>query len=257
MSLAAGGEELLCLIPLLVSAHPLADELIGDPLDNDLHFRYFWVEEALGVASKGLLHILEEHQDALHAAGGHVEIDIPEGIALVFADFEVAEHPVIEECKTAFVLVGDHSGQLWLSDHVILQTDVLDAVRGVGITCSLDHAAVVVKGKFILEAISQRALVERHVAFQQLEIKLDVEAVAERIGDGFVSCNCLIFISSINPSPHCILVARHVNALVLVIFPLWSCFREMVVTVVNITVVDGHHLVAREFYSGLFYDGAA
>ena len=252
MSLAAGGEELLCLVPLLVSAHPLAEELIGD-----LHFRYFRVEEYLGVASKGLLRgsILEDQQDALHAAGGHVEVDIPKGVALVSADFSVPEYPVVQDRDAAFVLVGNHSGQLRLSDHVILQTDVLDAVRGVGITCGLDHAAVVVKGEFILEAVSQRALVERHVAFQQLEIKRDVEAVAER--DGFVSCNCLIFISSIDPNPRCISVARRINALVLVIISLRGGFPEVAVTLVDIVVVDGHLLVARNFYYGLFHDGAA
>ena len=76
MSLAAGGKEFLCLAPLLISAHPLAEELIGDPLDRDLNLRDFWVEEALRLASKGLLcgNILEEHQDALHAAGGHVKL---------------------------------------------------------------------------------------------------------------------------------------------------------------------------------------
>ena len=46
----------------------------GDALDGDLHFRYLGVVKGLSVASEGLLRgdILEEHQDALHAAGGHV-----------------------------------------------------------------------------------------------------------------------------------------------------------------------------------------
>ena len=59
--------------------------------------------------------IPEEHQDT-----GHVEIDIPEGVAFVSAYFLVAEYPVIEDCKAASVLVGDNSGQLRVSDHVIL-----------------------------------------------------------------------------------------------------------------------------------------
>ena len=102
--------------------HSLTEELVGDPLDGDLHFCYFQVIEGLSVASKGLLrgNILKDHQDAIHAAGGHIEIDIPEGVALVFADFSVPQYPVIQDRKAAFVLVVDHSGQLWLSDHVIL-----------------------------------------------------------------------------------------------------------------------------------------
>ena len=71
--------------------------------------------------------ILEEHQDALHAAGGH-EIDIPEGIALVFAYFSVPQNPVIEDRKAAVVLTGDHAIQLWLSDNFVLQTDVLNVI---------------------------------------------------------------------------------------------------------------------------------
>ena len=63
---------LLFLIPHLIGAHPLTVELVGDTLDGDLHFRYLGVVKGLSVASEGLLRgdILEEHQDALHAAGG-------------------------------------------------------------------------------------------------------------------------------------------------------------------------------------------
>ena len=65
---------LLCLVPHLMSAHPLTVDLVGDALDGDLHFHYLGVVKGLSVASEGLLRsdILEEHQDALHAAGGHV-----------------------------------------------------------------------------------------------------------------------------------------------------------------------------------------
>ena len=65
---------LLCHVPHLIGAHPLTVELVGDALDCDLHFRYLGVVKGLSVASEGLLRgdILEEHQDALHAAGGHV-----------------------------------------------------------------------------------------------------------------------------------------------------------------------------------------
>ena len=201
--------------------------------------------------------VLEEHQDTLHAAGGHVEIDIPEDVDFVSAYFSVPQYPVIQDRKAAFVLVVDHAGQLWLSDHFVLQTDFSNTVRGVGITCGLDHAAVVVKGEFIFEAVSERALVKLHEAFQQLEIKRDVEAVAERIGNGFVRGNCLIFISNIDSNTRCVSVIRRINTLIQVIIPLWGCLPEIVVTVVNITVVDGRHLDARNFYCGLFHDGAA
>ena len=61
-------------LPHLIDAHPLTVELVGDALDVDLHFRYLGVVKGLSVASEGLLRsdILEEHQDALHAAGGYV-----------------------------------------------------------------------------------------------------------------------------------------------------------------------------------------
>ena len=47
--------------------------------------------------AKGLLRgdVLEEHQDALHAAGGHLPLP---------------QYPVIHDRKAAFVLVVDHSG---------------------------------------------------------------------------------------------------------------------------------------------------
>ena len=87
----------------MVGSNPLTKELVGDSLDRDHHFGYFWVIEGLSVASKGLLRgsILEEQQDALHAAGGHVEIDIPEGVALVFANFSVPQYPVIQDREAA------------------------------------------------------------------------------------------------------------------------------------------------------------
>ena len=72
-------------------------ELVRDPLDSDLNFLYFRVIEELRVSSKGLLRVLEEHQDALYAAGGHVDIEVPECVALVFADFSVSQYPVIQD----------------------------------------------------------------------------------------------------------------------------------------------------------------
>ena len=98
--------------------------------DGDLHFRYLGVVKGLSVASEGLLRgdILEEHQDALHAAGGHVEVDVPEGVRLVHCHLPVPQYPVIQDRKVAFVLVVDHSGQLWQSDHVVLERYASDVV---------------------------------------------------------------------------------------------------------------------------------
>ena len=100
-------------------------------------------------------------------------------------------------------------------------------------------------------------LVEGPVALEQLEIKRDVKAVAESIGDGFVSGHCLIFISGIDPNPRCISVTRRIDPLVLIIFPLRGRLPEIAVTAEDITVVDGHHLVAGDLDYGLFHDGAA
>ena len=76
---------LLCLVPLLIGSHPLTVELVGNALGGDLHFRYLGVVKVLSVASEGLFrgNILEEHQDALYATGGHVMVDVPEGVSLV------------------------------------------------------------------------------------------------------------------------------------------------------------------------------
>ena len=114
----------------MVGTHSLTKELVGVPLDRDLHFGYFGVVEGLGVASKGLLrgNILEEHQNVLHAAGGHVKINVLEGVALVSAAFTVPQNPVIQDRKAAPVLIGDHASQLWLCDNFVLQTDVLNVI---------------------------------------------------------------------------------------------------------------------------------
>ena len=47
-------------------------------------------------------------------------VDIPEGVALVSADFAVAQYPVIQDRKAAPVLTDDHACQLWLCDDLIL-----------------------------------------------------------------------------------------------------------------------------------------
>ena len=120
----------LCLVPHLIGAHPLTVELVGDALDGDLHFRYLGDVNGLSVASEGLLRgdILEEHQDALHAAGGHVKVDVQEGVRLVHYHLPVPQYPVIQDRKAVLVLVVDHSGQLWQSDHVVLERYASDVV---------------------------------------------------------------------------------------------------------------------------------
>ena len=87
-------------------------ELVGNPLDGDLHFRYLWVVKNLSVASEELLRgdILEEHQDAIHAAARHVQVDVPEGVRLVHCHLPVPQYPVIQDRKAAIVLSVDHSG---------------------------------------------------------------------------------------------------------------------------------------------------
>ena len=98
--------------------------------------------------------ILKEHQYTLHAAGGHVEVDIPNGVALVFSDFAAAaEDAIVQDCEACGKVVASYAGQLWLGHHVVLQADVLDVVRGVGITHGPVHAVVVVEDEFILQAV--------------------------------------------------------------------------------------------------------
>ena len=130
VTLTARRKVLLCLVPHLIGAHPLTLELVWDALDGDLHFCYLGVVKGLSVASEGLLRgdILEEHIDALHAAGRHVSVDVPEGVRLVHCHLPMPQCPVIQDRKAAFVLVVDHSGQLWQGDHVVLERYASDVV---------------------------------------------------------------------------------------------------------------------------------
>ena len=93
------------------------------------------------------------------------------------------------------------------------------------------------------------------MALEQLEIERDVEAVAEGIGDGLVGRDCLIFVSGTDANPRCVSDTRRIDAFVLVIFPLQGCLLEIAVTVEDVTIVDGHHLVAGDL--DLLHDGAA
>ena len=94
------------------------------------------------------------------------------------------------------------------------------------------------------------------MALKQLEIERDIEVVAEGIGDGIVSRDCLIFVSGINANPSCVSVTRCMDALVLVIFPLQDRLPEIAVTVEDVTIVAGHHLVAGDL-DHILHDGAA
>ena len=84
----------------------------------------------------------------------------------------------------------------------------------------LCHMAVDVEREFILEQVAQCALIERHVALEELEIQQDVKSITKGIGIGFVSRNGLVFVSGIDTDPRRVSIPRHINALVLVIFPL-------------------------------------
>ena len=85
------------------------------------------------------------------------------------------------------------------------------------------------------------------MALEQLEIERDVEAVAEGIGDGLVG---LCF------RHRCESTLRF-DALVLVIFPLQGRLPEIAVTGEDVTIVDGHHLIAGDLDHSLLHDGAA
>ena len=99
------------------------------------------------------------------------------------------EDATVQDCEASGILVANRAGQLWLGHHVVLHADVLDVVRGVGIIRGPDHAVVVVvvvEVEFILQAVPDCALIERHVALGQIEIQWDVESIAISIGNDLV-----------------------------------------------------------------------
>ena len=95
------------------------------------------------------------------------------------------------------------------------------------------------------------------MALEQIEIQWDVESIVISIGNGLVCCNRCILISSTSSDSCCVSVVRLVNALVLGVLPLLCCLPEIIVAVIDITVIQEHHLVDRNFNCGLFNDGAA
>ena len=151
------------------------------------------------------------------------------------------QYPVIQDRKAAPVLIGDHAGQLWLCDNLILQTDVFNVVCGVGIACGPNYAAVVFEGEFVLQIFSQRALKEWHVALRQLEIKRDVAATASSLFPasalcfGYQTYQCLGTGHFSSPG----LSSRD------------RCNSG------RFAVIDGHNLIAVDFHYSLFHNGAA
>ena len=133
--------------------------------------------------------ILEEQEDSFYAADGQVEIDYSEALRLVHCHLPVPQYPVIQNRKAALVLVIDHSSQLGVCDHVILEKYASDVVCVVGIVCGLDHTVVIVEREFILEPVTQCALVKWLVALKQLEVEWDEKAISESISVCLVSGN--------------------------------------------------------------------
>ena len=99
-------------------------ELVGNALDGVLHFRYLGVLKGLSVASERVVarqHSRRKMPFMLRAGT----------FRLMFQrvlDLSIDIFPVIQDRKAAFVLVVDHSGQLWQSDHVVLERYYSDVV---------------------------------------------------------------------------------------------------------------------------------
>ena len=51
-------------------------------------------------------------------------------------------------------------------------------------------------------------------------------------------------------------VIRGIDPLIMTICPLWDCLPEIIITVKDIRVVDGHHFVAANFDGQFLHDGA-
>ena len=57
-------------------------------------------------------------------------------------------------------------------------------------------------------------------------------------------------------NPRRVAIIRGIDPLIITICPLWGCLLEVIVTVEDIIVVDGHHFVAANFDGQLLHDGA-
>ena len=95
------------------------------------------------------------------------------------------------------------------------------------------------------------------MALEQLEVEWSEEAITKDIGDGLVSGNAGISVSGTDSNPRRVPVIRDIDPLIMTICPLWGCLLEIIVTVEDIRVVDGHHFVAANFDGQLLYDSPA
>ena len=241
-------------VPLLVRAQALCVQLIRDALDGDLHLGNFGVIEGLGVALEGSRRVLTEQQDSLHGTRGNIEIDVPQGIALVANDLAVPQYAVVKDRQAAGVLVADHPGELCVGDHVGLEANVLDGVAGV--VSGLYSTAVVVESKLVFEAVPQGRLVEGHVRLEQLEIEGGKESVAIRSCNGLVGGNVRT-VSCADTEFGRVSVGSCVNTLVLRVLPLASCLPEVLIAVENVAIIYRHDLVAGDPDRCLLHGGAA
>ena len=64
-------------------------------------------------------------------------------------------------------------------------------------------------------------------------------------------------VSGTDSNPRRVSVIRGIDPLIMTICPLLGCLPEILVTVEDVRVVDGHHLVAFNFDGELLDDGAA
>ena len=77
---------------------------------------------------------------------------------------------VVEDSHAPFILVPDLARVIRLGHLVELKADAVDRVGGIGVYGCLDDTAAVVEGEHLLELVTQPALVEGHVALEQLEV---------------------------------------------------------------------------------------
>ena len=95
------------------------------------------------------------------------------------------------------------------------------------------------------------------MALEQLEVEWDEKAITESISNGLVSGNAWISVSGTDSNPCRLSVIRGIDPLIMTICPLWDCLPEIIVTVKDIIVIDGHHFVDAYFDGQLLHDGAA
>ena len=94
------------------------------------------------------------------------------------------------------------------------------------------------------------------MALEQLKVEWGEEAITKGISDGLVSGNALISVFGTDSNPRRVSVIRGIDPLIMTICLLWGCLPEIIVTLEDNRVVDGHHFVAANFDGQLFHDGA-